>query len=202
MIQKSKADDFIDFTFPCIVKPLNTEASEGISLQSVAHNPKQIIELAEKINKKWNCDSIVEQFIEGREFYVGVLGGAKPKAFFPQELSFGKNVKPLERFATYQAKWSEKYRKAKQIKAKNATNLSKSTRKELMATAVDIFKTLGLDGYARIDFRMDEHGEIFFLEANPNPSINKKDEFARSAIKDGVAYDDLIEKIIKLAKVA
>lgn len=188
-----------DFPYPAIVKPLKLEASEGISQYSIVKNEKEAIERIDYIHEKFNVDAIVEEYIDGREIYVSVLGNERVQVFPPRELVFREVPEGEPKVATYQAKWNDRYRKKWGIEGRFARGLSESDVKSIQDTAKNIYEALNLNGYARIDLRVREDGKIYFIEANPNPSIAREDDFALSAAKAGIEYDHLINKMIGLA---
>ena len=190
------------FPYPAFVKPLQLESSEGISQVSYVENEKEALARVNFIHDKLGVDVIIEEFIDGREMYVGVLGNDKLHVFPPRELFF-KNVPADEpKFATYRIKWDANYRKKWGIDSGWAKDLPELTEKRLIETSKKVYKLLNIQGFARIDWRIKPTGEIFFLEANPNPSIAKKEDYAMSANKAGLDYEELISKIVSLSLTA
>lgn len=190
------------FPYPAFVKPLQLESSEGISQVSYVENEKDALARVKFIHEKLGVDVIIEEFIDGREMYVGVLGNDKLHVFPPRELFF-KNVPEDEpKFATYRIKWDANYRKKWGIDSGWAKELPELTEKRLMETSKKVYKLLNIQGFARIDWRVKPTGEIYFLEANPNPSIAKKEDYALSANKAGLDYEELIAKIVSLSLTA
>ena len=186
------------FKFPVIIKPRDLEASEGLTKRSVANTPEACKAQIDKFVRQ-GIDVIVEEFIVGREIYIGIIGGSEPTILHPWELCFEKSAKPQTEFATYKVKWDEKYRKKWGIRTQAARGLNPAAKKSLVNFARKAATSLELSGYARLDLRMTSQGSIYFLEANPNPAINKKDDFASSAKKSGIGYSELLDKIIQLA---
>lgn len=190
-------------TYPAIVKPLNKEASEGIAQASVVYDIKSCAERISYIHEKLNTDAIVEEFIHGREIYVAVIEiDGEPQALTPRELFMRELADNQVMVATYQAKWNNSYRKKWGIKTGKHRSLDAKTLAKLKADSVCIFKSLGLTGYARMDWRLDESGEPVFLEANPNPALASDDDLAQSAKLSGISYHELILKIISAAYVS
>jgi D-alanine-D-alanine ligase len=184
---------------PAICKPLGLEASEGISQGSLVDNEDACLERIRFIHEKLGSDAIVEEYIDGRELYVGILGNERLTVLPPQELYFKQTPESVPRFLTYKAKWDAGYRKKYGIDSDAATNLSAAFLEKLDATCKQIYRLLKLSGYARIDLRLGPGDEPVFIEANPNPSIHKTDDFAWSARKAGIAYEELINRILGLA---
>ncbi|MBK25362.1 MAG: D-alanine--D-alanine ligase [Halobacteriovorax sp.] len=183
--------------FPLIVKCLTEEASFGISKASVVHNDEKLQERVEYINKKLNDDALVEQFVEGRELYVGIVGNYRAKALPVWELFFEKVDKPEKEFYSNRAKFNKKYRTKKGIKTGPA-ELDPALEKKIFSVCRRAYKVLNLSGYARIDIRLTVDEKIYILEANPNPDISATDELAMSALHAKIKYKDLLKKILSL----
>ncbi len=183
--------------FPLIVKCLTEEASFGISKASVVHNDEKLQERVEYINKKLNDDALVEQFVEGRELYVGIVGNYRAKILPVWELFFEKVDKPEKEFYSNRAKFNKKYRSNKGIKTGAAT-LEPALEKKISNICRRAYKVLNLSGYARIDIRLTADEKIYILEANPNPDISATDELAMSALHAKIKYKDLLKKILSL----
>lgn len=185
--------------YPMIVKCLYEEASYGIAQKSVVNNIEQLKERVEYIQKTLIQDVIIEEFIAGKEYYIGVIGNNRLKVLPVWELVYKNVDSPENEVYTARAKWNKNYRKRKGIdhqKAKIHSELEKKIIKVVKRT----YKALSLSGYARIDIRVDENNNIYILEANPNPNISHDDEFAMSAKNAGLSYKDLIKKLITLSK--
>jgi D-alanine-D-alanine ligase len=186
------------FAFPAFIKPLALEASEGIAQLSLAENEKQALERVRYINEKLGVDAIIEEYIEGRELYVGVLGNERLMAFPPRELFFREVAEGEPKFATFRAKWDDEYRKKWGINTGAARGISTEMERQIAKLCKKIYRLLQMRGYGRIDLRLTPQGEVVFIEANPNPSIAREDDFARSAEKAGLDYEELIARILRL----
>lgn len=182
--------------YPIIVKPLREEASYGIAQSSVVDNPKALLERVQFVHESMNQDAIAEEFIQGRELYVGVLGNRRLTVFPPREMVFGALGEDEPRVATFKAKWDEKYRKKWGIQNVFAKALGDSIRTKLDRICRKVYSFLYLRGYARMDIRLTPENEIYLIEVNPNPFIAKDEDFALSAAKAGIPYDSLIQKIL------
>jgi D-alanine-D-alanine ligase len=183
--------------FPILVKPLKEEASYGISQASFVETDEQFKERVQFIHTSHDCDVIAEEYIAGRELYVSVLGNHKLEVFPIRELVF-KEVPPDEpKIATYRAKWDEEYRKKWGLQNQFAEGLDPALAKDIVQTCKRIYRLLTIDGYARVDLRVTPANEIYFIEANPNPILAADEDFAQSALKAGLAYPQLIERIIR-----
>jgi len=183
--------------FPILVKPLKEEASYGISQASFVETDEQFKERVQFIHEKYDHDVIAEEYIAGRELYVSVLGNQRLEAFPIRELVF-KEVPPDEpKIATYKAKWDEEYRKRWGLQNQFAEGLDPAVAWKIQQTCKRIYRLLTIDGYARMDLRVTDANEIYFIEANPNPILAAEEDFAQSALKAGLTYPQLIERIIR-----
>ncbi len=183
--------------FPLLVKPLKEEASYGISQASFVETDEQLRERTQFIHEKYDNDVIAEEYIAGREFYVSLLGNHQLTVFPIRELVF-KEVPPDEpKIATYRAKWDEEYRKRWGLQNQFAENLDPALARQIVQTCKRIYRLLTIDGYARVDLRVTPNNEIYFIEANPNPILAADEDFAQSAIKSGLTYPQLIERVIR-----
>ncbi len=183
--------------FPLLVKPVKEEASYGISQASFVTSDEQFRERVAFIHEKHDADVIAEEYIEGREFYVSVMGNLKLAVFPMRELVFGE-VPPNEpKIATYKAKWDEEYRKRWGLQNQFPEGLEPVLVAQIEETCKRIYRLLTIEGYARIDLRLTAVNEIYFIEANPNPILAADEDFALSAGKAGLTYPQLIDRIIR-----
>ncbi len=184
--------------FPILVKPLKEEASLGISQASFVETDEQFNERVQFIHEKFVSDVIAEEYIEGREFYVSLLGNHRLQVFPIRELIF-KEVPPDEpKIATYRAKWDEEYRKRWGLQNQFAEGLDPGLVRGIEQTCKRIYHLLTIDGYARLDFRVTAANEVYFIEANPNPMLAADEDFAQSALKAGLPFPRLIDRILRL----
>jgi D-alanine-D-alanine ligase len=183
--------------FPILVKPVKEEASYGISQASFVETDEQFRERAAFIHEKHDADVIAEEYIAGRELYVGVMGNLRLTVFPIRELIF-REVPPDEpKIATYRAKWDEEYRKRWGLQNQFAEGLDPALAAHIEQTCKRIYRLLTIDGYARIDLRVTAANEVYFIEANPNPILAEDEDFAQSAGKAGLPYPQLIDRIIR-----
>jgi len=183
--------------FPILIKPLKEEASYGISQASFVETDDQFKERVQFVHTSHDCDAIAEEYIEGRELYVSVLGNHRLEVYPIRELVF-REVPPDEpKIATYRAKWDEEYRKKWGLQYQFAEGLDPALAKDIIQTCKRIYHLLTIDGYGRVDLRVTPQNEIYFIEANPNPHLAADEDFAQSALKAGLAYPQLIERIIR-----
>jgi len=189
--------------FPLIVKPPQEDASLGITQKSIVHDVKELLEKIAELQSEYQQPALAEQFIEGREFYVGVLGNANARALPVIELDFSKYPTDRPRIASWEAKWGdegdEKGAEFEGTQSVFPENLPDDLTKRLQKAALDAFHALRLRDYARVDMRVNEAGEVYVIEVNPNCYLEAKSEFARAAEKDGLSYDALVAQILELA---
>ena len=183
--------------FPLIVKSLFFEASAGISQASVVEDEEQLARRVQFIHESLGTGAIVERFIDGRELYVGVLGNERLDVLPVWEMSFAQMAENRWRIATERVKWNTQYQKKNGIMT-NAAKLDATAIDYIQRIAKRAYRALDLNGYARIDLRMDEEGRAYVLEANPNPNLAYGEDFAESAEVNGVSYEQLLERIITL----
>ncbi len=184
--------------YPMIVKSLMEEGSVGIAQASYVENDQQLEERVALIHEKTQGDAIAEQYIDGRELYVAVLGNIKLTVFPIRELTFRNTVNGIQRMATYKVKWDYKYRDRWGIDYQYARNLPNGTAERITRLCKCAYKILDLNGYARFDLRLGKDGKIYMIEANPNPAIAHNDEYSFAADKAGLDYHSLIQRIINL----
>jgi len=184
--------------FPLIVKSISQEASLGIAQASVVENEDKLRERIAFIHESIRTDAIVEQYIQGRELYVGLIGNARLKVLPVWELDLNGMPMELRRIATARVKWSSKYQKKYAIKSGPAEDLPNGLSRQIQRMAKRVFRALNLSGYARVDIRLDSNGGVHVLEANPNPQISFGEDFAESAESAGISYETLMQSLVTL----
>ena len=184
--------------FPLIVKTLTEDASLGIAQESIVTSDEKLAERVAFIHDRIGTAAIVEHYIEGRELYVGVMGNDRLRVLPVWELEFGESASPANRIATAKVKHDPVYQERRGILQGLAENLSPELASRIQKIAKRIYRTLALDGYARIDFRLSPDNVPYFLEANPNPEIAEAEEFSQAAQFDGLEYDAMLERILAL----
>jgi D-alanine-D-alanine ligase len=184
--------------FPLIVKSVSEEASLGISQASIVTDERKLRERVGFIHASVGTDALIEQYIDGREFYVGILGHREVTVLPIWELDFHNMPEDACRIATERVKWSLKYQRKYGITSREAADLSEFQAARIRALAKQVYEILELTGYARIDFRMDQGGQAYVLEANPNPQIARDEDFADSAKRAGISYSDLIQRALEI----
>jgi D-alanine-D-alanine ligase len=185
-------------TYPLIVKSLTEEASTGISQASVVDSDEKLIERVAFIHDNVRTDALVEEFIDGRELYVCVIGNKSLRVLPIWELVFENLPVGSAAIATARVKHSADYQRKRGIFQQPAEDLPPRLVDEITRISKRIYRLLQLDGYARLDFRLKPTGELYFLEANPNPEIASTEEFASAAEAAGIDYPELLQKIVNL----
>jgi D-alanine-D-alanine ligase len=183
--------------FPLIVKSLFFEASTGISQASVVENAEQLARRVTFVHESLGTAAIVEQFVDGRELYVGVIGNERLEVLPVWEMSFAEMPDNRWRIATERVKWSTQYQKRHGIMT-SAAPLEPDRAAAIQRIARRAYRALDLNGYARVDIRLDETGRPFVLEANPNPNLAFGEDFAESAEVHGISYERLLDRILAL----
>jgi D-alanine-D-alanine ligase len=184
--------------FPLIVKSLTEHASLGISKASVVRTDDELAERVAFVHRRLETDAIAEQFIEGREIYVGVLGNERLTALPPRELVLEHPQSEGPLIATEKVKHDPEYQKRHGVEEKAAENLPPNVAVTIGHLSKRIYRILNLSGYARLDYRLSSTGQVWFLEANPNPEIALGEEFASAAQQAGIEYPDLLQRILNL----
>jgi D-alanine-D-alanine ligase len=184
--------------FPLFVKSSTEDASLGIAHASVVADEKQLVERIAFIHDQTHSDALVEEYIEGRELYVGVIGNDRLKVLPVWEMRFGSLPDSLPAIATRKVKWDRSYQAKYGITTAAAANLPEGTVARLAQMSKRIFRALHLTGYARMDFRLRDDGALYVLEANCNPNISMAEDFAQSALTAGMRYRDVLNRILQL----
>jgi D-alanine-D-alanine ligase len=202
------------FTYPAFVKPIGEESSDGIALASLAKTEDEVLERARFLHDRFETDALIEEYVDGRELYLGVLGNKRLTVLPPREIFFGEPVatesgqpadealamaKDGPRFATAKAKWDDAYRKKWGIRNGPAGPLPEGLEKKLAELARRVCRILHVRGLGRIDARLTPRGDVVVIEANPNPSLAREDDFAQAALQVGIGYEALIQKVLENA---
>lgn len=184
--------------FPLLVKSSIEDASFGIAQASVVYSDEKLHERVRFIHERVRSDALVEEYIEGREFYVGVLGNQRLQTFPVWELLFTRMPEGIPKIATARVKWDLNYQKKYGIETRPPNDLPESVQQEMAKLSKRIYRVLNMSGYARMDFRLAEDGSVHVLEANPNPNLSYGEDFAESAETIGISYEDLLQRIVNL----
>ena len=184
--------------FPLFVKSLVEEGSYGIAQASIVPTEEKLFERVDFLHNRLDTPVIAEEYIEGREFYLALIGNARVDALTVLELVFENLPEDVPRIATRKVKWDWQYQKQYGIDVKPAKDISALERDTLRKLGRRIYRLLDMNGYARIDVRVTAGGEIYALEANANPDISFGGEMCIAAEAAGVRYPVLLERILRL----
>jgi D-alanine-D-alanine ligase len=184
--------------YPLIVKSSVEDASLGIAQASIVRAGDALVERVKFVHERTGSDALVEEYIEGREFYVGVIGNLRLQTFLVWEMIFSGMPDDVARIATAKVKWDGKYQKKYGITTKAAKDLAEPFAAEIQRLCKRVYRALCMSGYARIDLRMAPDGRVYVLEANANPNLAYGEDFAESAETDGISYETLLQRIVNL----
>jgi D-alanine-D-alanine ligase len=187
------------FGYPAFVKPVGLDSSDGIAKASFVRDEKEAIDRLRFLHNKFNSDAMIEEYVDGREIYVSVLGNRRRRVFPAREIFFGNMPDDEPKFATSHVKWNEAYREKWDISNGPAAPLPPEVEKELRQIARNAYAWLRIRGFGRIDFRLSSRNELFVIEANPNPALGPWDDFAESALAAGLSYEQMVQEIINAA---
>ena len=185
-------------TYPLFVKSATEDASLGISQASIVEDQARLKERIEFIHDHIRTDALVEEYIEGRELYVAVVGNERLTTYPVWEIDFGTLPDVMAGIATRKLKWDRKYQEKHGISTDQAADLSPAVQEQLSRYSKRIYRALHMSGYARMDFRMRPDGRMYLLEANCNPNLCAEEDFAASAAVGGVEYDALLSRLMRL----
>ena len=196
---RGRLDFSHDLEFPVIVKPAREDGSIGIEFNAVVSSIRELMERIDWLHSNFDSPVLIEEYVEGREMYVGVIGNDNPTALPVVELDLSKLPQGTPRIAGAEVKWGKGTRAYRDTKSAVADDLPEETVSQLQTTAVAVYQALELRDYARIDMRLRPDGRVAVIEANPNPWLASKAEFAMAARKAGRTYTELIEEIADMA---
>ena len=184
--------------FPLFVKSTVEDASLGIAQASVVEDAARLKERVEFVHEQVKSDALVEEYIEGRELYVGVMGNDRLTRLPVWEMVFGSMPSTLAAIATRKVKWDKRYQQRYGITTLAAADLPPGIEARLDRLSRRIYRALGMSGYARMDFRVTAAGDIYVLEANANPNLEAAEDFAESARAAGIEYREVLERLMTL----
>jgi D-alanine-D-alanine ligase len=184
--------------YPLIVKSQVEEASFGIAEASLVNNDEKLAERIEFMHANVGTSLILEQYVDGRELYVGVMGNSRLQVLPVWELEMRGLRSDAPRIATRRVKWNLKFQERRGIEIGPARDLPPEVERLLVKTTKRLYRLLQLSGYARVDFRLDANGRPYFLEANPNPDIGYGEEFAEAAEAAGIDYEPLLDRLLAI----
>lgn len=185
--------------FPLIVKSLTSHGSTGIAQASVVYDDESLADRVVRVHESVGTDAIVEQFLDGREIYVGVLGNQRLETFCPWELAMENLPEGAPFVATEKVKWDVGYQERVGL-VTGPASLDDALARRLVHDAKRAYRALEQSGYARMDFRVTEDGRAYLIESNPNPDLSFGEDFAKSAEHDGLGYTDLLGRLVTLGE--
>jgi D-alanine-D-alanine ligase len=198
-VHRGRLDWSHDLQFPVIVKPAREDGSIGIGFNALCESIKDLMERIHDLHEQFDAPVLIEEYIEGREFYVGVIGNQEPEALSVVELDLSRLPEGTPRIAGSEVKWEKGTVAYKVTKSVFPTDLEETVALDLQQTAIQAYRALELRDYGRIDMRLGQDGKVYVLEVNPNPWLQSAAEFAMAARKSGRDYPALIEEIVNLA---
>src|SRR5436190_9511521 len=197
---RGNIDHAHDVNFPLIVKPQSEDGSIGIDAAAVVTGVKELMERVEYVQNEFDSPALIEEYIEGREIYAAILGGYERTEVLPLvELDLSKLPEGTPKVASRDVKFETGSRAYKLTKSRIAEDLDEATVQKLTDTAISAYRAVKLRDYGRIDMRVTPSGDVYVIEANPNPWLSSKHEFAMAAKKSGRNYTQLIGEIVELA---
>ncbi len=197
---RGKLDHSHDISFPLIVKPTSEDGSIGIDASSVVGSVKELMEKIHYIHEEFDSPALIEEYIEGREIYAAILGNESPEALPLVELDLSRLPEGTPRIAGKEVKWEKETEAYKVTKSAPVEDLDEETTKRLSDTATAAYQALKLRDYGRIDMRLTAKGDVYVIEANPNPWLSSGAEFIMAARKAGRTYPQLVGEIVELAR--
>ncbi len=197
---RGKLDHSHDIAFPLIVKPTSEDGSIGIDNGSVVGSVKELMERIHYIHEEFDAPALIEEYIEGREIYAAVLGNENPEVLPMVELDLSRLPEGTPKIAGKEVKWEKDTEAYRVTKSAPAEDLDEETARRLSETALAVYQALKLRDYGRIDMRLTKEGEVYVIEANPNPWLSSGAEFHMAARKAGRSYSQLISEIVDLAR--
>ena len=196
---RGRLDFSHDLHFPVIVKPAREDGSIGIEFSAVVSSIRELMERIDWLHAHFDSPVLIEEYIDGREIYVGVLGNDKPEALPIVELDLSKLPDGTPRIAAAEVKWGKGTQAYRDTKSMIATDISEETALTLQQTAVAAYQALELRDYGRVDMRLQADGGVHVIEVNPNPWLSSRAELAMAARKSGRSYAELVAEIVELA---
>ena len=196
---RGRLDFSHDLQFPVIVKPAREDGSIGIEFSAVVSSIRELMERMDWLHANFNSPVLIEEYVEGRELYVGIIGNDKPDALPVVELDLSKLPDGTPRIASAEVKWGKGTAAYRDTKSAIATDLPEESVMTLQQTAIAAYQALELRDYGRVDMRLQADGRVHVIEVNPNPWLSSKAEFAMAAKKSGRTYPQLVEEIVELA---
>ena len=162
----------VGFKYPLLVKSVSEDASLGINESSIVNCDQELFDRIAYVHDETETDALVETYIDGREIYVGIMGNRRLTTLPVWEMIFKNAPAGMPQIATARVKWDTEYQKKLGIETLQALDLDSATEQRILKTCKRVYRALSLSGYARMDMRLNQDGEIYILEANPNPNLS------------------------------
>jgi D-alanine-D-alanine ligase len=197
---KGRTDHSHDIEFPLIVKPVSEDGSIGIDAGSLVDSVKELMDRIHYIHEEFDSPALIEEFIEGREIYASILGNENPEVLPLIELDLSKLPRGTPRIACQEVKFDHDTEAYKVTKSAPVEDLDEEIAQRVQDTGLAAWRALGLRDYGRIDMRVNKKGEVYVIEANPNPWLSSAAEFTMAAKKAGYSYTDIIDKLVGLVQ--
>ncbi len=184
--------------YPIFVKSATEDASSGISQNSVVNSDDALVNRVNFVHEKIGSAALAEEYIDGRELYVGIVGNDRLQTFPVWEMNFSGFPEDVARIATARVKWNANYQKKYGVDTGQAKELPPEQLRSIQRLCKRVYRILHMSGYGRIDLRLREDGQVFVLEANANPNLEYGEDFAESAEAAGLSYQMLMQRILNL----
>lgn len=188
-----------DLTYPLIAKPAKEDGSNGINQNAVVNNLDELRSSVGNLLQRYDQEILVEQYIDGREFAVAILGNNMPSALPPSEICFDELGSVLPHITSYEAKWYEDDSIFQKTPSVCPAIVDSKTQRRLQTVALDIYRLMHGRDYGRVDFRMDKAGNLFVLEYNPNSDISLTAGYVKALKAAGISYDSFVKILLKEA---
>ncbi len=188
-----------DLNYPLILKPIGEHGSNGIDEDSVIFNEKELREKVKDLILKFNKPVLAEEYIEGREFNIPLLGNENPETLAILEIDYSEHFENKPKILTYKAKWSKNSNDFKNTYSAITTKLNEDEENKIYETAISAYKAIKCNGYASVDLRMNDKGELFVIDINSNCYIAPESDTLKAAVSRGMTYEDLLNKILNYA---
>jgi D-alanine-D-alanine ligase len=198
-VYRGRLDFSHHLEFPVIVKPAREDGSIGIEFNAVVSSIRELMERIDALHQQFDSPVLIEEYVEGREMYVGVLGNETPVALPVIELDLSKLPEGTPRIASAEVKWNKGTRAYRDTRSFPADDLPEETVALLQQTAIAAYQALDLRDYGRVDMRLQPDGRVAVIEVNPNPWLASRAEFVMAARKSGRTYTEIIGEIVELA---
>ena len=188
-----------ELTLPLIIKPLMEDASVGIRNNSVIYEASEIEKMVSLFFERYKKSALVEEYIDGREFNVAIMGNSELEVLPVSEIDFSGLPKEMNRICTYESKWDYESIAFRRTPPVCPAKIDSGLEEEIKEVAIKTYRAMECSDYARVDMRLSNDGKLYVLEANPNPDLSTDAGFSNIAKASGMSYETLILKILEIA---